>query len=335
MPYCVGRGDNHIGTVRRAVQGFGVVETMLALSLGLAITMSLLMLLNAVQTQFQTQTDLQDIDDTARFVLAHFSQQLRQAAYVDPFSAAASTVTDDSKGLLAVSGLDAGSRADLAPELSVAQAKAAKFSDVLALRFRAGAAMASCNGSASVSGEDAVSIYYVAVSADQHYELMCKYRAHSAAAGRDNWQVQAMISGIDAFQVLYALDNAARASSWQWLNASMINQLDAAAPVPNQARTARDSHWHAVRAVRIAMLISGNSRGDGGGAHEATREYDLFGSDYAQCCGAADRGSTVSSAELVPAQRRRLRRIVSITLPLRNFPRPVDALASDALRSLH
>ncbi|MEB0141217.1 MULTISPECIES: PilW family protein [unclassified Undibacterium] len=331
MAHGIGYSDRRSGKARFAVQGFGVVETMLALSLGLAITMSLLTLLNAVQAQFQTQTDLQDIDDTARFVLAHFSQQLRQAAYVDPFSTVASTVTDDSEGLLAVSGLDAGSRDDLAPELSVAQAKAAKFSDVLALRFHAAAAMAPCNGSASPSGVDAVSIYYVVVSADQHHELMCKYRTYSAAGGRDNWQVQAMISGVDAFQILYALDSSGRGAAWQWLNASMVNQLDAAAPVPSQARTARGSHWHAVRAVRIAMLISGNSRGDGDGRHEAARDYDLFGSDYAQCCGAADRGSTVSSPDLAPAQRQRLRRIVSITLPLRNFSAPVEALASGAL----
>jgi type IV pilus assembly protein PilW len=156
-------------------------------------------------------------------------------------------------------------------------------SDVLAVRYGgAGAApdgdgsVVDCAGFTVHEAKEGWSIFYVARNGDGLAELRCKYK------GAANWSADAVVAGVDGFQVLYGFDSDSPPDGIpnRYVNASTLSALDAAlAPGERNEKTA----WKRVASVQVALLLHGEKASP---APVQPAGYALFGPAY----GAGRRG---------------------------------------------
>ncbi|MDC8760566.1 PilW family protein [Janthinobacterium fluminis] len=314
-------------TLARA-RGFGAAELLVALALGLVVALAGSALLLASNASYLSQTEAARLDDNARYALDLIGRAVRQTAFVDLDSddAPVGARPEDSAS---VGGLDARSvnRSSFGIE---APAAAVNGSDVLALRyFGAGSgsggdgSVINCAGfgvgAAHSEAERGWSIFYVARDATGEAELRCKYR------GESSWGADAIVRGVDTFQVLYGLDTDEPPDGVAnaYLNASAIDGLDGALPLTgaDAAARAREKNaktcWKRVVSVRVALLLHGEraTQPPGGPA-----QFDLFGKAYSDAHGGDDAGARIDAGRLPAALRGRARRALVTTILLRNRP---------------
>lgn len=296
-------------------RGLTLVEMLVALSLGLAtllIATRLMLLATGAQS---AQAELAALDDGGRYALELLGRAVRQAGYVDPSGLAApdaATLLDTAPA--AVAGLDAHALSRTSDALDDPLPDQVNGSDVLALRFPGAGplpdgdgSMASCAGFAVAQGQQGWSIFYVARNSEGEAELRCKYR------GAANWSADALVTGVDGFQVLYGLDTDTPRDGApnRYVTADAIRALDAALPAglaPEQFN--RLTYWKRVVAVRVGLLLH-TGRPTRAGLGAAT--YDLLGPDASD---PQDAGSRLDESTLPLEQRRRERRLFSMTFAL-------------------
>lgn len=282
--------------------GLAVTEVLVAMALSLLVVLAAASLLHASNGDFLHNGAYTRIDDNGRFALAVIGQALRQAGYPgEPGAAPAGGMPPP----LAIEGRDAASVASDADGLGM-PLPAVNYSDALAIRYApdagaGGGAMLNCAGFPAASGEWAWSIFYVAQASDGVAELRCKYK------GLHGWGDDAVIRGVDAFQVLYGLDTDTPRDNIPniYLSASDIEALDAALPAAEQAAR---RNWRRVTCVRIALLLHGEP-GSRSGA--VLGSYELL--------PGADPGARLDEASLPPPMQRRARRVFTATVALRNL----------------
>ena len=300
-----------------AQQGMTLLELMISMTLGVIILLGLSGLLFSSSASYLLQDQQAQVQETGRYALDVLTRAVRQAGYRDPFNIEA-TISPQSS----VRGLDARTLQRNTPALEPASSGVVNGSDVLALRFagdEAGgyATMFNCAGfgvpiSHNEEESRGWSIFFVARDAAGEAELRCKYRTENG------WNADAIARGIESFQVLYGVEVNDGSSSLSYLSASAIDALDAAAEPVDSGRGARtSSHWHKVRMVRIALLVSGAA--DDGNAYRQ-RQYDLFGSAYSAEFAAQDQGVRIVEEELPASARYRFRTVFTQTIRLRNDP---------------
>jgi type IV pilus assembly protein PilW len=302
--------------------GLTLVELLVAMALGLAtVLIAGRLLLLATRTQ-AAQVESAALDDGGRYAAELLGRAVRQAGYVDPaLLAAPGAAALLEAAPAAVAGYDARSLSRTSNALDDPLPGQVNGSDVLALRF-AGAgpspgdgSMVSCAGFPVAQGEEGWSIFYVARNAEGEAELRCKYR------GAASWSADALVSGVDGFQVLYGLDSDSPPDGVpnRYVNADAIRALDALLPAalpPDQFN--RLTQWKRVVSVRVGLLLHASraTRADA-----AASVYRLLGP------GASDPddvGSTLDEAAFPSEQRRRERRLFSMTFALAR-PMPVPA----------
>jgi len=298
-------------------RGLSLAEMLVALAVGLAVLLGASRLLGLASAAYAAQMEAAAVDDGGRYALDLIARALRQAAWIDPAQLAA-----DPAALPAhLAGLDARSLNKTTPAIESPLPAAVNGSDVLALRFPgAGAApdgdgsILSCAGFAHAEGEEGWSIFYVARNGDGEAELRCKYR------GAANWNADALVAGVDGFQVLYGVDTDTPRDfvANRYLNASAIAAMDAALGLGADADALnRHTHWKRVVSVRIGLLLHGArpTRQD-----TSTLGYDLLGSAYAASAGAggaaSDPGTSLHEAAMPAALRLRERRLFTATVAL-------------------
>lgn len=280
--------------MRRASRGLALPELMVALAIGLALILAGTALLMLTRSTYLLTDDRARIEESGRFAIEVISQAVRQAGYRD-WSAAGAAGAD----WLAVTGLDAPSLKEAPDGIGGPYGAAVNGSDVLALRFdgnRSGSgdtAMKNCAGaSVPADGPGAgSSIFYIANDSNGEPELRCKYRT---ARG---WNSDALVRGVEAFQVLYGLDGE--------------EGIGAPRPYLSAGAVASEADgWRRVSAVKLALLVRGSQPGPA-----RSRRYDLFGAghDYA-----SERDARIEEAQLPAASRGLLRRIYGATVYLRN-----------------
>ncbi len=309
--------------MRRASQtGVTLVELMIALVLGLVVILlagSMFMTSNA---GFAAQREQAAVDDAGRFALAVIERALRQAGYLDLEMAPGGA--DRSVMPAFIDGFDAASISKTAEGIGGPRAGVANGSDVLALRFGgAGAApngdgsMLDCAGFPIHGQREGWSIFYVALSASGAPELRCKYK------GDDNWSADAVVAGVDSFQVLYGLDSSVPADGKadEFVNATALHTLDeglvieGATEVERERDRNRKTHWKKVASIKVGLVLHGA---------EATRRtgkqavFDLFGHAYSTAAADRDEGVRIDEAAMEPAMRERERRGFASTVMLRN-----------------
>jgi type IV pilus assembly protein PilW len=292
--------------------GLTLVEMMVALAIGLAVVLAAGRLLGLANGAYAAQVESAALDDAGRYALELVGRAVRQAALADPARMDLSSPVDVLPARLA--GLDARSLGRTTADIANPLAAVANGSDVLAVRFPgAGAApdgdgsVVNCAGFTVADGEEGWSIFYVARNGEGEDELRCKYR------GASNWTADAVVAGVDSFQVLYGLDTDTPrdGAANRYVNADAIRALDAAlAGLPPQERERR-TWWKRVVSVRIGLLLHGARPT----RHErAALTFQLFGAAHAAGAAAGDAGTVLREDALPQALRRRERRLFSMTV---------------------
>ncbi len=299
-------------------RGLTVTELMVSLALGLLVVLVAASLLVAANVGFVAQAEKANVDDAGRFALAVIERAARQAAFTSWDGAHAGGA--DPAAPPPVRGLDAASLSSSTADLQDPRPAAVNGSDVLALRF-AGSGAGDGDGSATTcagfsvgAGQEGWSIFYVGIGPGGVTELRCKFR------GANNWSAEAVVGGVDSFQVLYGLDTDATPDGTgnRYLNASDINALDAALVVdgdtePERQRDLlRKSWWKRVASIKLALLVHGASTSRQAGAPTL---YRMFGIGFTDD---ADAGTSVRRSAIKPALQQRERRLFSATIVLRN-----------------
>ncbi|MET0857541.1 MAG: PilW family protein, partial [Telluria sp.] len=222
-----------------------------------------------------------------------------------------------------IRGIDARSLSRAAEGIDAPLADAVNGSDVLAVRFTGAAdgSVVSCAGFAVGEDDDGWSIFYVGRNASGEAELRCKYR------GAGSWGADAIIGGVDTFQVLYGLDTDSPPDGVanEFAGASVLDERDAALvlvavdPVARERELRRRTHWKRVTAVRVALVLHGARSRPGG----EPMVFDLFDRAYTDAFGGIDRGVQLAEDRLPDAVRERERRRFTTTVMLRNAPAEV------------
>jgi type IV pilus assembly protein PilW len=307
----------------RRQRGMTLVELMVSMTIGLAVTLAAGSLLLSANAAYATQEDAAAMADGGRYALEVIGRAVRQAAYAnwEQVDIAAGL---DTAGPNRVEGLDASSVSKTSNGIADPLPAAVNGSDVLALRF-AGAgpapggdgSMTDCAGFPVHGQEEGWSIFYVARGSDGEYELRCKYRG---AAG---WGADAIVAGVDSFQVLYGLDTDGEPDGVanQYMNASAVRTLDAALVLAGADAAQREldrlrrTHWKRVVSIKVALVLHGLGPRRGG---RESAVYDAFGAAYGDRFGASDAGSRLREDGLPAALRTRERKLFGATIVLRN-----------------
>jgi type IV pilus assembly protein PilW len=305
-------------------RGLTMAELLVALALGLFVLLAGGRLLALANGAYAAQVGLAEVDDGGRYALEMIGRAVRQAAFVDWEQAGAAGV--DPAGHARLAGLDARSLSNAGEGIDNPLPASVNGSDVLAVRFAgAGAApdgdgsVLSCAGSPVHQLEDGWSIFYVADNAQGQAELRCKYR------GNGSWGADAVIGGVDSFQVLYGVDTDTLPDGVanRYLNAGAVDGLDAALVLAgaNAAEREQDrlrrTHWKRIASVKIALLLHSATP-----MHEErdSLAYHLFGADYTEAAGEGDPGAMFDEAQQGTPLRKRERRLFESTIVLHSRP---------------
>ncbi|ALK96460.2 hypothetical protein AM586_09375 [Massilia sp. WG5] len=287
---------------------------MVAIAIGLAVVLAAVRLLGLANAAYAAQAESAALEEAGREALDIVGRAVRQAAHADPMQLDLSAPPGVLPARLA--GLDAHSLGGATAGIAVPLAAVANGSDVLAVRFPGAGAgsgdgsVTDCAGFSVAAGEEGWSIFYVAKNAAGEAELRCKYR------GAANWSADAVVAGVDSFQVLYGIDTDTPrdGAANRYVNADAIRALDAAlgaglAPAEFNRRT----WWKRVVSVRVGLLLHGArpTRRD-----SASQEFQLFGALHAAGAAAADQGTVLREDALPDSLRRRERRLFSATVAL-------------------
>jgi type IV pilus assembly protein PilW len=283
-------------------RGLTLVELMVSMAIGLGVLLAAGALLASANRAYVAQLDAAARDEDGRFALELLGRAVRQASYVD-WEQVDPGAGPDSAAPAALAGLDARSIGKNVDGIDNPLPDAANGSDVLAVRF-AGAGPApggdgsvtSCAGFPVHAHAEGWSIFYVARNAQGEAELRCKYR------GTGSWGADAVVSGVDGFQVLYGVDTdpAPDGIPNRYVNAGALAALDAAlvltgaTPAERAADLRRRTWWKRVVSVKVGLLLHGTQPGIDG----LPATYDLFGPAYGQAQGAADPGTRLQLAQL-------------------------------------
>jgi type IV pilus assembly protein PilW len=307
--------------------GWTIIELLIAVALGSMLTLLPSGLLLAAAGNYRHHTDSAWLDDGGRYALDIMAQAIRQGAYVN-WDSAAAPVALDIDGPPLIGGWDAHSLSRSSDGIEAPLPAVANGSDVLAVRFAGHGQGTSGDGSSVNCGGFGVaapvdddglgwSIFYVALDDRGYGELRCKYLGNSSSG---NWGADAIVRGVESFQVLYGLDTDLPADGVpnQYVNATAIRALDAAlvlvgsTPQTLQRDLNRKTHWKRVCSVKLALLLHGdtNTRAD-----RVALRFDLFGPAYA---GSSDLGTRILEADIPEAERWRVRRLFGLTVALRN-----------------
>lgn len=309
--------------VKRARQaGLTLAELLVALALGLLIVLAASAMLVYASRSFSTLAQGAAIDDAGRFALELVKRCARQTAFADLDREDALELAADAPAR--IGGADDATLDRDSAAMAGLRRGAVNGSDVLALRFSGSGdgpdgdgSVLSCAGFPVRAGEDGWSIFYVATSGAGEAELRCKYRADSG------WSADAVVAGVDTFQVLYGLDTDTPADGLAnlFITASTIAALDAAmtpqgdTPAEQEQDRRRRTAWKRVASIKVALLLHGRERA---AADRALSEYFLFGQAYANAV--SGQGALVREASLDLDKRYRERRLFTTTITLRNPP---------------
>ncbi len=287
-------------------RGMTLAELMVALTIGLGIVLMAGRLLVLANGAYAAQIESAAVEDGGRFAIDLIGRAVRLAGAIDPGTVADPAVDS---APARVAGMDARTLARATAGIDEPLPGAVNGSDVLAVRFPGDDSAVDCAGFPVAAGGEGWSIFYVARNGEGEAELRCKYR------GAAHWSSDALVSGVDGFQVLYGVDtdDPPDGVANRYVNATAIDALDAGFAALPPAEFNWRTHWKRIVGVRVGLLLHGSrpTRIDPGSAH-----FDLLGAGHADAVGAADAGSSLAESAMTPDLRRRERRLFTFTVAL-------------------
>jgi type IV pilus assembly protein PilW len=181
-------------------------------------------------------------------------------------------------------------------------------SDVLAVHFSVSeddgiSGLLNCAGfsvtSTAVNGTDlGWSIFYLVPGSNGGSDLRCKYH------GTNQWDSQALASGVVALQFLYGLDTDGDGLPNQFVNATTLAQIE-----DNHV-----SNQHPIAAVHIALVMQSETESPALSMPEA---IDLFGAFYSEAHASDDPGVHLLLKDFPVNQKKRQHRLFERVVFLR------------------
>ncbi len=264
--------------------GFSLVELMVAMTIGLGLTLVVAQLFLGSRQIQATQDDLARIQEGARFAVELLAKELRMAGYksfdsTGDFDAANPAITGSN---------DTGT--NLSDQIQVHY-----FGSSNTAATAVDNTVLNCLGNAVGRDERVNDTFLIAADAtnDNEPTLFCR-SVDTLGVSTDN----ALVPGVESMQILFGMDTDGDKTANAYLKA------DDAALV-----------WASVVAVRISMLLrsSGNSN-----TGVNSRVYNHFGTSYAPG-GVAPAGDTGAVFNAAGGQLDfRMRRIFQTTITVRN-----------------
>lgn len=285
----------------KRARGATLAELLVALAVGMAAMLMAAGMLVSANAAYLAQMDAATLDDAGRFAIESITRAARQAAFVNWDRV-------DVAGPARLAGLDARSLSRTSAGIDDPLADSVNGSDVLAVRFPGSGAAAGGDGSAvNCAGfgvgetDDGWSIFYVARNGRGEAELRCKYRG---SGGSGSWGADAIVAGVDAFQVLYGVDtdDPPDGVANEYVSASVLDARGA-------------NSWKRVAAIRVALLLHGAQA-----AQAQPKVHDLFGRAYSDGFTLADTGVRLDEARMPEELRRRQRKLFATTISLHTRP---------------
>jgi type IV pilus assembly protein PilW len=306
--------------------GLTIAELMVAITVGLLVLLFAAAMLVSANRGHAAQEESARLDDSGRFAIETIARAVRQTAYVN-WDRTDAGIAADPAAPARIAGLDNRSLVKNAEFISDPRPDVANGSDVLALRFSGAGpkpdgdgSMTSCAGFGVSEHEEGWSIFFVGRNALGDTELRCKYR------GSNSWGADAIVGGVDSFQVLYGIDTDVPADGLAnlYVNASVVAALDDGLTLEGASETEREldlrrkTHWKRVSGIKVGLVLHGEKRVR---ANTASVVFDVFGPAYGNAVGSGDPGTRINEGEMPGTLRERERRLFSSTIMLRNRPR--------------
>ncbi len=172
-------------------------------------------------------------------------------------------------------------------------------------------------GAGAGSAAQGYSAFYLARGAGGLPELRCLHRTASG------WDAEALVSGVENFQVLFGLDRDDDGLPDQFVRASVIAEEDRHAspsghpPEQMPAGHLRSSPWDRIVALKIALLMR-SARHLPSAQGESV--WHLFGHAYSAQHATVDRGTRLLATDFSDGAIRPLRRVIERVIFLRNRP---------------
>lgn len=314
-----------------AQHGLTLIELMIAMTLGLVIMLITTGVLLSSKAAYISQNQIATVQESGRYAVQLVSRAIRQSAY-PPINETGTQLLLPAETAAGIAGRDAMTLKKTSAGLQSATSNdAVDGSDILALGYFgngmegkagdmincAGLIVPGVNGDETLESQRSWSIFFVARDSSGEPELRCKYRTENG------WNADAVVRGVESFQVLYGIDASGDGIPDYFINASMVDSLDQRLPLAghNAAERALDlqrhTYWKKVRAIRFSLLMRGSeyARGDA-----LTDVHDLFDSEYSALFSATDKGVQIDEKRLPAKEKNRIRKIFSKTVYLRNAP---------------
>jgi len=232
--------------------GLSMVELLVAMALGLLLTVGALQMMLASQQLYDTTDSQSRIQENGRFALDFLSREISKASYrteteESPLNqtflteTCADACTEDTTGL-------AGDQIAAVFKPRIAKPALPAGFDPEDLR--------DCTGSNNNVGENDIiaNVFYVATTDNGISALYC--RGFNAAEGKEDWidDGQPLVDGVESLQILYRVERGV--NGFSYVSADDVTD------------------WAAVSAVRVAVLVN-NGQEIGSGNLE-TRTFTLL-----------------------------------------------------------
>jgi type IV pilus assembly protein PilW len=188
----------HAGIGRHRTQaGLGLIELMVAATIGLFIALAIAVVYGYVKQAFNSQDQLSQLQDNERLALTMLSSTVELAGYFpDPL---VSTAANDMPAVSGTYGTLAAGQG------IVGATGVAPASDTIATRYvsASGDGLMDCLGQTYASGSNQVIVNYLSVNASN--ELTCAVSVNGGALSA----ATALVSNVSSVSVLYGTDTSA------------------------------------------------------------------------------------------------------------------------------
>ncbi len=300
--------------------GFTLVELMVAMTIGLVITLAAIATLSMSRTGFTAADSTTQLRENARFATGLIKRIAMQAGYQDRTQTQA--WTDDNifgfnDGLFDSGATPVAANGNRTTGCTFGDLSCQNGSDVLIVRFQgsspstsagvADGSIINCAGvpqpEVTVTGQRISSVFHVGRSAAGEPTLMC-----SSGVGA-NWVTVPLVQGIESLQVLYGIDDPAN-GVLQTPSGEPLNLADSYL----RADQMTAANWTNVHSLRIGMVVRSAASTAVDRSAAALRHYFPLGQGYA---AATDPGSDITGPN-----DGRVRLEITTTIHLRNLQTP-------------
>lgn len=335
--------------------GMTLVELLVALAIGLVVTLAAVSALVATRRGFNTVDASSQLRENGRYASDLIQRIVVQTGFKDPYLAmtppspleiAADLAGNFSSNVTGFNNasFNTGTGADVTTATTRTAGTPGYGSDVLIVRYQTArtyatstsatsdGSMVDCNGQsittvAANRNDRMVSIFYVDVGTDGEPSLFCSQADYNGATIGVPQPGVPILSGVENFQVLYGMDGFDSTSVVKTPFTAALDSVpqkylraDEIVVANNTHSQATYNNWRRVRSIRIGMVL----RGPVGSQQESiSQTFYPFGKGQSSA-SSSSAGLALSNATndpgtvFTPAADGRLREVVTFTVHLRN-----------------